>query len=797
MLLPFTAVKAQFDAGDSTVCYNIMTNNFTANNLLNWNDPNPGNWLGVVWNTATPQRIIQLELKGDGSVNVGNTQGAYWPINMDTVSRKYDGFVGSGVNSMLLGNIDFSGLTELIGLDVRENDSISGINVSGLANLNHFFMSRNDIVDSLDLSNLPNLITFHAPRLDSLSFVDLSNCPRLRRVKLQSWSNGKLSYFNVTGSDSLIHLNLGTGGIASALSAIDLTGKTELRKFKAARYAIQTITGLSTCSKLFALCIADNDLSGSIDLTDLDEANMYKFNIRNDNGGTNHVDSVLNWASLTAGDIEVIGVADNKLTLSNATQMFNELTVTNNYYGDNQTRYGGDTIFAGGATSYPGEALIDINGVNVASTFTLFDYTGTQVGDTNLTGVFTFPLITDTGEYYVEMTNPGAAPASNSVLLTTNNFFVALPILTGSVTSTICATGSIVVNGNTYNATTPTGTEIFTSVGPFNLDSTVTINLTVLPVLTGNDNSTICATGSVVINGNTYNAATPTGTEVFTVGLNNCDSTVTIALNVLPVLTGNNNAIICATGSVVINGNTYNAATPTGTEVFTVGPNNCDSTVTIALNVLPALTGSVTNTVCATESIVVNGNTYDAATPTGTEVFTVGPNNCDSTVTINLTVLAPIDISTTTSNNTIASNATGVTYQWLDCSNNNDSIIGETGQNFTATINGDYAVVVTVGNCSETSACVNIATVGINELNNGNTVSVYPNPTTGSVSLNFGEALNAGSVIITDITGKQVYVLENLNTQILNIDVNHFSNGVYFVEIQNNNQHKVIKFIKQ
>ena len=82
-------------------------------------------------------------------------------------------------------------------------------------------------------------------------------------------------------------------------------------------------------------------------------------------------------------------------------------------------------------------------------------------------------------------------------------------------------------------------------------------------------------------------------------------------------------------------------------------------------------------------------------------------------------------------------------------------------------------------------------------MNNGNTVSVYPNPTTGSVSLNFGEALNAGSVIITDITGKQVYVLENLNTQILNIDVNHFSNGVYFVKIQNNNQHKVIKFIKQ
>ena len=538
------------------------------------------------------------------------------------------------------------------------------------------------MIDSLDFSNLSNIIDIHVSSLDSLVYLNASNCPSL--VKLKTGWSENLSEVIVSGSNNIHQIAIKS----SSITALDLTGITELRRLALPdNSSLSTLTGLDSLSNLYALSLAKSNLDlTTINVLNFDTSKLHKFNVNDAK-----LESIENL--LLIDTMTVIGINNNHLTLANAVQIHNFPGYIDNKLnteGTDQIRHGGDTILAGGATSYPGEALIDINGVNVASTFTLFDTSGVQVGATNATGVFTFPLITDTGEYYLEMTNPGAAPANNSVLLTTNNFFVVLPILTGSVNNTICATGSIVVNGNTYNAATPTGTEIFTSVGPFNLDSTVTINLTVLPVLTG----------------------------------------------------------------------------------------------------------SVTSTICATGSIVINGNTYNAATPTGTEVFTVGPNNCDSTVTINLTVLTPIDISTTTSNNTISSNATGATYQWIDCSTNN-SIAGETGQNFTATVDGDYAVVVTIGNCADTSACVNIATVGINELNNGNTVSVYPNPTTGSVSLNFGEVLNAGSVIITDITGKQVYVLENLNTQTLSIDVNHFSNGVYFVKIQNNNQLKVIKFIKQ
>jgi hypothetical protein len=92
---------------------------------------------------------------------------------------------------------------------------------------------------------------------------------------------------------------------------------------------------------------------------------------------------------------------------------------------------------------------------------------------------------------------------------------------------------------------------------------------------------------------------------------------------------------------------------------------------------------------------------------------------------------------------------------------------------------------------------VNIATVGIEEISFGTAIKLYPNPTTGNVNINFDKVLNGGSIFITDMTGKQVYSLDNLTNQVLNIDINHFSKGVYFVKIQNNNAQKVIKLIKQ
>lgn len=164
---------------------------------------------------------------------------------------------------------------------------------------------------------------------------------------------------------------------------------------------------------------------------------------------------------------------------------------------------------------------------------------------------------------------------------------------------------------------------------------------------------------------------------------------------------------------------------PSGNYTWTVSdvytdtiPNaaGCDSIISIDLTIIPEMTGVVNDTICFNGSVVVNGNTYDAQTPTGTEIFTnVGPNGCDSTVTINLSVLPAIDLAVTNVGTTLTSDQAGATYQWIDC-DNNTQISGETNQSYTPTVTGNYAVVVTMNNCSDTSACTLVDFTGIEEL---------------------------------------------------------------------------------
>ncbi len=65
-----------------------------------------------------------------------------------------------------------------------------------------------------------------------------------------------------------------------------------------------------------------------------------------------------------------------------------------------------------------------------------------------------------------------------------------------------------------------------------------------------------------------------------------------------------------------------------------------------------------------------------------------------------------IDNSTITNGNAITANQTGATYQWIDC-NDTTLIPGATNASYAAA-NGNYAVIITLGSCSDTSDCVSI-----------------------------------------------------------------------------------------
>ena len=224
------------------------------------------------------------------------------------------------------------------------------------------------------------------------------------------------------------------------------------------------------------------------------------------------------------------------------------------------------------------------------------------------------------------------------------------PTSTGTETYSGCQGDgySVVVNGNTYDETTPNGVEVLT--GYQGCDSTVTITLTFAPAGFGNESYSGC-TGdgyTIVVNGTTYDESNPIGIETFP-GSGGCDSTVTINLTFNQTSSGDETYSGCAGDgySVVVGGTLYNEANPTGTETLT-NVFGCDSIVDINLAFAPNSTGIESYSGCQNDgySVVVNGTIYDESNPTGTETL-VNAAGCDSVVTISL-VFAPAGMGTET-----------------------------------------------------------------------------------------------------------------------------------------------------
>ena len=233
--------------------------------------------------------------------------------------------------------------------------------------------------------------------------------------------------------------------------------------------------------------------------------------------------------------------------------------------------------------------------------------------------------------------------------------------------------------------------------------------------------------------------------------------------------------------------------TTSGTYYDTI-PNQwgCDSLLTIMATINQATTSSDIITACDSYTWI-DGNTYTGNNNTATHILT-NTAGCDSIVTLNLTINT-VNTDVAQNSTILTANATGATYQWLDCNNGNSIISGETSQSFTATQNGSYAVKVTQNDCTDTSACYAVTTVGILENTFSNDIIVYPNPTDGIVKIDLGETLTEFMVSIMDVNGKLVRQSIYKNTKMFELNLN-VQPGIYLLTINSGNNKATIRLIK-
>ncbi len=191
--------------------------------------------------------------------------------------------------------------------------------------------------------------------------------------------------------------------------------------------------------------------------------------------------------------------------------------------------------------------------------------------------------------------------------------------------------------------------------------------------------------------------------------------------------------------------------------------------------------GTDTQIACDTYTWI-DGNTYTSSNNSAIFNFPGGSaNSCDSLVILDLTINT-VDTSVIQNGISLTANTATASYIWMDCDNNYSILPNETAQTFTATINGNYAVEVTENGCVDTSACYNITSVGINEFFSDINVSIYPNPTSGVITI---EGDNIIEIELMNINGQIISKIAVKEKQ-LDIDLSEQAKGSYLIKIITN-----------
>ncbi len=168
----------------------------------------------------------------------------------------------------------------------------------------------------------------------------------------------------------------------------------------------------------------------------------------------------------------------------------------------------------------------------------------------------------------------------------------------------------------------------------------------------------------------------------------------------------------------------------------------------------------------------------------------------DTVFTVNLTINT-VNTSIVVNDPMITSNAVGAQYKWLDCLNNYAVIPGATSQNFTPSVNGDYAVEVTENNCTDTSACETISTVDILENALFRQLIIYPNPTEGHLLLDFSSEQQYLKLNLLSLSGQTLQTKEIYHSNVVEMEIGQ-ADGLYLLEIINGFDERVImKIIKR
>jgi hypothetical protein len=263
-----------------------------------------------------------------------------------------------------------------------------------------------------------------------------------------------------------------------------------------------------------------------------------------------------------------------------------------------------------------------------------------------------------------------------------------------------------------------------------------------------------------------------------------CDSIIMLNLTINHSTSNTMNQSAC---------NSYNfnnlTITQSGTYYDTLmNSTGCDSIIMLNLTINNSTSNTINQSAC-------NSYTFNNQTITQSGIYydtLINSAGCDSIITLNLTINNP-NIATTQNGTQLSATATGASYQWLNC-NPFTIISGANSQVYTATANGDYAVAVTENGCTDTSNCITVNSVGINEIRAQNLITISPNPTYSIFKIEY--PMNGANVILYNSFGQKL-LTSKIENQTSLINISQYPKGIYIAEIKDDKTSYRVKIIKE
>lgn len=458
------------------------------------------------------------------------------------------------------------------------------------------------------------------------------------------------------------------------------------------------------------------------------------------------------------------------------------LNLTINNLSDNSVSISKTSLCVGEATG------ISVSNTKTNTAYSLINTADSSVVAGPVTGndstvTFSTGALTDTTNFRIMLQSTLVSGTQSLSCVQQLGEDITIPVGTKSSLRKVSRCGSYFWNDSTY---TQSGLYSVTLTSSGGCDSIAQLDLTIQQATSSVQDVTACE--SYTWHDSTYTAST---TTTWT-GPNfaGCDSVVTLNLTILKSMVTDTSITAC--DSLVWEGTTY---TQSGnyTKMLT-SSKGCDSTVTVHLTLNPGNGATIADTACGSYNWY--GNTY---TTSGSYTKTLtNKAGCDSMITLKLTIHPNPDvaISEDYGNNLITANATGLSYQWIDCSKGGTPIAGETGQTYTYSSPGQYAVIVDDGVCKDTSVCTNDLITGVLVNESSNKVSAYPIPTFDNVFIEFDAPVMA-TYTVKNVLGVTTQTGSINDEGLVKVNLSGAS-GVYMVEVlYEKGEKSVLRVIKQ